>query len=76
MEPKPTGYVNLYEYDLTAISFNIQAGDKLSISWHGSYTQQPRFSLAYYHNRTSPAIPMVSIIVGDCDPETDLLSLN
>ena len=78
MEPKPTGYLNLYEYNLTAINFNIQAGDKLSISWHGVHnnTQQPRFSLAYYHNGTSPAIPMVSIVVGDCDSKTDLLILN
>ena len=76
MEPKPTGYLNLYEYNLTAINFTIQAEDKLSISWHGNNTQQPRFSLAYYNNGTSPAIPMVSIVVGDCDPEIDLLTLN
>ena len=76
MEPKPTGYLNLYEYNLTPINFAIQVGDTLNISWHGNNIQQSRFSLAYYHNGTSPAIPMVSIVVGDCDPETDLLTLN
>ena len=37
-------------------------------------SDQIRFSLAYY-NRTSP-VPMVSIVVGDCDSEIDLLTLN
>jgi hypothetical protein len=78
MEPKPTGYLNLYEYNLTAINFNTQIGDTLNISWYGSTLQpnQMRFSLAYYNNRTFPVIPIVSIVVGDCDPETDLLTLN
>ena len=77
-EPKPTGYLNLYEYDLVADKFDIQDGDTLNISWHGNILQhdQIRFSLAYYNNGTSPAIPMVSVVVGNCDPETDLLSLN
>ena len=77
-EPKPTGYLNLYEYDLVAKNFDIQDGDTVNISWHGNvlWYDQIRFSLAYYHNGTSPAIPMVSIVVGDCESETDLLSLN
>ena len=77
MEPKPTGYLNLYEYDLITIGFNIQSGDVLNISWHGNLLRrdQIRFSLAYHNNGTS-LVPMVSIVVGDCDPETDLLTLN
>ena len=75
MEPKPTGYLSLYEYNWTAINFTIQVEDTLNISWNGNL-QQPRFSLAYYNNRTSSAIPMLSIVVGNCDPETNLLSLN
>ena len=76
MEPKPTGYLNLYEYDLTAINFTTEVRDTLNISWHGNNIQQPRFSLAYYNNGSSPAIPMVSIVVGNCDSETDLWTLN
>ena len=78
MEPKPIGYLNLYEYDLTTTGFNIQSGDVLNISWRGNVLErnQIRFSLAYDNSGTSPAIPMVSIVVGDCYPETDLLSLN
>ena len=34
-EPKPTGYLNVYEYDLAATNFSIQVGDVLNISWHG-----------------------------------------
>ena len=83
-EPKPAGYLNLYEYDLAPKNFDIQDGDKLNISWYGRYSRysnvlwydQIRFSLAYYNNGTS-SVPMVSIVVGDCDPETvDMLTLN
>ena len=31
-EPKPTGYLNLYECDLAPKNFDIQAGDKLNIA--------------------------------------------
>ena len=74
MEPRSTRYLNLYEYDLTAIDFDVQIGDKLNISWYGNILQrdQIRFSLAYYNNDKSPATPMISIIVGNCDSETDL----
>ena len=66
-EPTPTGYLNVYEYDLTATEFITQAGDVLNISWRGDVRQrdQIRFSLAYYNNGTSPSIPMVSIVVGE-----------
>jgi hypothetical protein len=68
IEPKPTGYLNLYEYDLTAKNFDIRVGDKLNITWHGNILQhdQIRFSLAYYSG-TSPIIPMVSVVFGDYD---------
>ena len=79
-EPKPTGYLSVYEYDLTGTEFNIQDGDKLNISWHhdGDVLQQDllRFLLAYHNNGTSPSIPMVSIVVGDNGSETDLLTSN
>ena len=71
-EPKPTKYLNVYEYNLTTTNFTIQSGDILNISW----LVGNRFSLAYYNNGTSPAIPMVSVVVGDCEPETDFLTLD
>ena len=77
-EPTPTGYLNVYEYDLAATEFIIQVGDILNISWHGDMREpdQIRFSLAYFNNGTSSSIPMVSIVVGDCGPDTDLLILS
>ena len=48
-EPKPTGYLNLYEYDLAPKNFDIQDGDKLNIAWYSNVdllqTNQIRFSL-------------------------------
>jgi type II secretory pathway pseudopilin PulG len=77
-EPISTGYLNLYEYDLAATNFDILVGDRLNISWYGNVRQrdQIRFSLAYYNNGTPPVVPMVSIVVGNCDPAADLLTLN
>ena len=77
-EPKPTEYLNVYEYNLTATNFSIEAGDVLNISWHGNEQEpdQIRFSLAYYNCKTPRTqIPMVSIVVGDDAAETDLLTL-
>lgn len=85
IEPKPTRYLNLYEYDLAETRFYVRPGDVLNLSWQGDadWTRfrfgdidRVRFNLAYYRNGTSPEIPMVSIVVGDCDSETDQLTLN
>ena len=75
-EPRSIGYFNVYEYELS-YNFDVKMGDVLNISWHGDVTQpdQIRFSLAYYNNGIS-RVPMVSIIVGDCDSDTDLLTLD
>ena len=68
-EPKPTGYLNVYEYDVSTQKFIIQTGDILNISWYGSPLQQnqtqDRFSLAYYRNATIryPGIPMIAVFV-------------
>lgn len=75
-EPKPTGYLNLYEYNLEETILYIKPGDILNIpdSYQSSY-----FSLAYYSycNGTSLSIPLVSFVVGDCsESETDPLTLN
>ena len=70
MEPKPTGYLNLYEYNLEYERPYIESGDRLDIVWHGD-SHQTRFSLAYY-NGAYPDTPMVSFVVGDCESETDI----
>ena len=80
-EPKPTGYLNVYKYDdVSADMFEIKAGDVLGISWHTNALNPNlnRFSLAYYNYTgiLSSDIPIVSIVVGDCDPEADLLTLD
>ena len=76
-EPKPTGYLNVYEYDISSDTVEINVGDVLNISWrtNSGRPDRNRLSLAYY-NGTSSKIPMVSIVVGDCDSETNLLTLN
>ena len=61
-EPKPTGYLNVYEYDVSIEKFIVQTGDELNISWYGQQNQA-RFSLAYCNNNTTPypGIPMIAV---------------
>jgi hypothetical protein len=76
IEPRPTEYLNVYEYEL--ISVTVQIYDVLVISWHGDISQpaQIRFSLAYYINNNGIRVPMVSIVVGDYDSEIGQLTSN
>ena len=85
-EPKPTRYLNLYEYNLAETTFYIRPGDMLNFSWqgdaelnrfrHDDIINRVRFNLVYYRDGTPSGLPMVSIIVGDCDSQTDQLTLN
>ena len=76
-EPRPTGYLNVYEYVLNN-NVTVNVNDMLAISWHGDVNQpdQIRYSLAYYTDTSGSRVPMVSIVVGDCDLETDRLTSN
>ena len=80
IQPKPTGYLNVYEYNLsTMLPFEVTVGDTLNISWHTDvdHLRNICFSLAYYNGTSAAAgIPMVSIVVGNCDSEADLQTLN
>ena len=71
MKPKPTGYLNVYEYDLPSEQYKVQSGDVLKIIWN---TTQPN-SLAYYQS-SNEEFPLVSIIVGDHDCEAYYLNLS
>ena len=62
----------------------IRPGDMLNFSWqgdaelnrfryHDDSINRVRFNLAYYR---ASGLPMVSIVVGDCDSQTDQLMLN
>ena len=84
-EPKPTRYLNLYEYNVAETTFYIRPGDLLNFSWQGDAElnhfrprriNRVRFNLAYYRDGTPSGLPMVSIVVGDCDSQTDQLMLN
>lgn len=61
MEPKPTGYLNVYEYDLTTEQYQVQPGDILQIFGNSS-------SVVYQSPLSSSEVfPLVSIVVGNCD---------
>ena len=72
-EPRPTGYLNVYEYELNN-SVTVEIDDMLAISCCGNVSQrdQIRYSLAYY-NSSGSRVPMVSITVGT---ETDRQTSN
>ena len=60
-EPRPTGYLNVFEYDMQAVRFEIQCGDSLRVYWPPEATPNgSRYSLAYL--RESSEV-MVSIEV-------------
>ena len=49
MEPKPTGYLNVYEYDLQNITFEVQRDDVISVHWpQDTNPFMKRYSLAYF----------------------------
>ena len=69
MKPKPTGYLNVYEYELPPEQYQINPGDVLKIFWNS--TQQN--SLVYRtSNASNKTFPLVSIIIGDCGSEAYL----
>ena len=60
-EPRPTGYLNVFEYDMQAVRFEVQCDDSLRVYWPPKATPDGRrYSLAYL--RESSEV-MVSIEV-------------
>ena len=49
-EPRPTGYLNVFEYDMLSEAFEIQLGDAVRVYWLHFWTNRTRYSLAYVGN--------------------------
>ena len=54
MEPRPTGYLNVYEYDLKNITFEVQCDDVVRVYWPvDTNPSVRRYSLAYFRNSSN-----------------------
>jgi hypothetical protein len=62
MEPRPTGYLNVFEYDVQKMEFDIQHNDLIRVFWPQDTNILQRFSLAYFRARDSSNV-MLSIEV-------------
>ena len=47
-EPKPTGYLNVFEYDLSDDEFELHPGEQIRLSWIIRSSNPARYSLGYY----------------------------
>ena len=56
-EPRPSGYLNVFEYDLSDNEFEIHPGEQICISWL-STSNPARYSLAY-HQGIAMAVGLV-----------------
>ena len=53
MEPRPTGYLNVFEYDVQnmALNFDVQHNDRIRVYWPtDTNILRRRYSLAYFRN--------------------------
>ena len=54
MEPIPTGYLNVFEYDVQNMSFNIQQDDIIRVFWpEDTIKVSRRYSLAYFRDSSN-----------------------
>ena len=53
MEPIPTGYLNVFEYDVQNMSFNIQQDDIIQVFWPEDTKVSRRYSLAYFRDSSN-----------------------
>ena len=47
-EPRPTGYLNVFEYDLSDNGFELHPGEQIRLSWIPTTLNPTRYSLGYY----------------------------
>ena len=48
MEPRPTGYLNVFEYDVQNMAFDVQHNDTIQVFWPPIMNASRRYSLAYF----------------------------
>ena len=48
MEPRPTGYLNVFEYDVQNMTFNVQHNDIIRVFWPPIMNALRHYSLAYF----------------------------
>ena len=53
MEPRPTGYLNVFEYDVQSIAFDVQNDDLIQVFWPNSINVARRYSLTYFRNSSN-----------------------
>ncbi len=50
MEPRPTGYLNVFEYDVQNMTFDVQSDDVIRVFWPQDTNVSRRYSLAYFRD--------------------------
>ena len=53
MEPRPTGYLNVFEYDVQNMQFDIQYNDIIQVYWQTDTDVLRRYSLAYFRDSSN-----------------------
>ena len=62
MEPRPTGHLNVFEYDVRNMAFDFHHGDLIRVFWPGDTNViSRRYSLAYFRDTSNV---MLSIEIG------------
>ena len=68
MEPRPTGYLNVFEYDVQNMAFNVQHNDSIRVFWPRNTNVLRRYSLAYFRDSSNV---MLSIEIGQTISTTE-----
>ena len=54
MEPRPTGYLNVFEYDVHNMEFDVQHNDSIRVFWpEDTEVSRRRYSLAYFRDSSN-----------------------
>ncbi len=53
MEPRPTGYLNVFEYDVQNMGFDVQHIDSIRVFWPLNTDVSRRYSLAYFRDNSN-----------------------
>jgi hypothetical protein len=82
MEPRPTGYLNVFEYDVQNMTFNVQSDDIIRVFWpSNTNVLRRRYSLAYFRDNSNvmlsieisqPASTTVDDSISTPEPQTTM----